>query len=74
MYFAFLKEFELILLQEQLNFGAATKSGALGIAGDGEGTASGRAPNVLLIVVVLGHNLDSLRNEVCAVETNTELT
>ena len=69
-----LKVVELVLLQEQLHLGTSTQRSSLGIGSDGESTTGSRLPNVLLVVVVLGGNLDLLGDEVGRVETNTELT
>src|SRR6185312_9777235 len=44
------------------------------IAADGEGTASRRLPNVLLVVVVLAVDGDAVGDQVRAVKTDTELT
>lgn len=63
-----------VVLDEELHRGTSAKSRALGVLGDGEGSAGGRLPDVLLVVVVLGGDLHSLGNEVRGVETNTELT
>jgi len=69
-----LKVVELVLLQEQLHLGSSTQRSSLGVGSDGESTTSSRLPNVLLVIVVLGGNLNLLGNEIGRVETNTELT
>jgi hypothetical protein len=63
-----------VLLQEELHRGTSAEFGSLGVLGDGECTTSGRLPDVLLVIVVLGGDLHSLGNEVRRVETDTELT
>jgi hypothetical protein len=63
-----------VVLDEQLHRGSSSEPGALGVLGDGEGSTGGRLPDVLLVVVVLGGDLDLLGNEVRRVETDTELT
>jgi hypothetical protein len=45
-----------------------------GGGGDGKRTTSGRLPDILLVIVVFRDNLDALGDEICRVETNTELT
>ena len=74
MYLAFLKEIKLIVLQEQLHLSTTSKTWAFSVSGDSEGTASGRAPDVLFIIVVLGDDLDSVSDKVGTVKPNTELT
>lgn len=69
-----LEVLELVLLQEQLHFGTTAQRLALGVGSNGEGTSGSRLPDVLLIVVVLGGNLDLLGDQVGRVETNTELS
>jgi hypothetical protein len=63
-----------VVLHEELHGGTSTKSWTLGVLGDGEGSTGSRLPNVLLVVVVLGGNLDLLGDKVGRVETDTELT
>jgi hypothetical protein len=65
---------ELVLLQEQLHLGSSAQRLSLGIRGDGESTSGSGLPNVLLVIVVLGSNLDLLSDQVGRVETNTELS
>lgn len=63
-----------VILHEELHGGSSSKTGALGVLGDGESSTGSRLPDVLLVVVVLGGDLDLLGNEVGRVETDTELT
>lgn len=63
-----------VLLDEELHRGTTAKSRTLGVLSDGESTAGSRLPDVLLVVIVLGGNLNLLGNKVRRVETNTELT
>jgi hypothetical protein len=69
-----LEVFLEVLLDEELHRGTAAEAGALGVLGNGESSASGRLPDVLLVIVVLGGNLHLLGDEVGRVETDTELT
>lgn len=69
-----LKVLELVLLEVQLDLGTAAEIGVDSVGGDGEGTSGSGLPDVLLVVVVLGDDLDTLGDEVCGVETDTELT
>lgn len=69
-----LEVLELILLEVKDDSGTATNSGGLLVELDGEGTAGRRLPNVLLVVIVLGDDLDAIGDKVCRVETNTKLT
>lgn len=64
-----LEVLELVLLQEQLHAGTTAKGLAGGVRSDGESTASSRLPDVLLVIVVLGGDLDTLGNKVGRVET-----
>ena len=64
---------ELILLEEHPDLGTASKGRIDGIGSDGEGTTSGRFPDVLFVVIVLGDDLDAFRDEIGRVETDTEL-
>jgi hypothetical protein len=64
----------LILLQVQSDLGTATERRAFGIASDREGATGRGAPDVLLIIIVLGDDLDALGNKIGTVETNTKLT
>jgi len=41
---------------------------------DLEGSTGAGLPDVLLVIVVLGNDGNAVGNEVCRVETNTELT
>jgi hypothetical protein len=63
-----------VVLHEELHGGTSTETGTLSVLSDGEGSTGSRLPDVLLVVVVLGGDLDLLGNEVGRVETNTELT
>ena len=65
---------ELVFLQVHADLGTATERGVDGVGGDGEGTASGRLPDVLFVVVVLRNDLNALGNEIGRIETDTELT
>lgn len=60
---------ELVLLQVEAKFGTATKGLAISVGGDGEGSAGSGFPDVLLVVIVLGDDLNTLGNEVGRVET-----
>ena len=64
-----LKVLGLILLEVEANLGATTERRVHGIGGDSEGSTSSRFPDVLLIVVVLGDELNALGDEVGGVET-----
>lgn len=64
-----LEVLELVLLEPELNGGTATKRLASGVRGDGESSTGGGCPNVLLVVVVLGGDLDTLGDEVSGVES-----
>lgn len=68
-----LKVLELVLLKEETEFGTTAERRVDGVLGDGEGTTSGGLPDVLLVVVVLRDDLDALGDEVCGVESDTEL-
>jgi hypothetical protein len=63
-----------VVLDEQLHRGTTAESWALGVLGNGESTTSGRLPDVLLVIIVLGGNLNTLGDEVRRIEPNTELT
>lgn len=69
-----LEVLKLVLLEVEADLSTTAKRGVDGVGGDGESTTSGRLPDVLLVVVVLGDNLHTLGDEVCRVETNTELS
>ena len=69
-----LKVLELVLLEVETNLSTTSEWRVNGVRGDGEGATGGRLPNVLLVVVVLGDDLHALGDEVCGVETDTELT
>ena len=53
-----------VLLHEELHGGTSAETWALGVLSDGESTTSGRLPDVLLVVVVLGGDLDLLGDKV----------
>lgn len=57
----------------QDDLGTATELFALLILLEGEGTTSARLPDILLVIVVLRDNSDSIGNEVGRVKTNTKL-
>merc|ERR1719189_2843067 len=46
----------------------------LSILLNSEGSAGARLPDVLLVIVVLTHHTNLVRDQVCRVETNTELS
>ena len=69
-----LEVLELVLLEEEADLGTTAKVGVDSVGGDGEGASSSGLPDVLLVVVVLGDDLDALGDEVGGVETDTELT
>lgn len=64
-----LKVLELVLLEEETELGATAERGVDGVGSDGEGAAGSGLPDVLLVVVVLGDELDTLGDEVGGVET-----
>merc|ERR1711939_644481 len=64
----------LLILQVKDDLGTAAELLALGVWGKGESSTSGGLPDILLIIVVLGNDGDTVCDEVCRVETNTELT
>lgn len=65
---------ELLILEVEDDLGTAANLLTLGIGGDGEGTTGTGLPHILLIVVVLGDDLNLVGDQVCGVETDTELT
>jgi hypothetical protein len=69
---ALLEVLVLVLLQEEAHLGAALEGRAVVLL-DGEGPARGGLPDVLLVVVVLGDDLDAVRNQEGGVEADTEL-
>ncbi|KAG2005182.1 hypothetical protein GB937_009016 [Aspergillus fischeri] len=56
----------LLILQVQNDLGTTAELLTLGILGEGEGATSGRLPDVLLIIIVLGHNGDAVGNKISA--------
>jgi hypothetical protein len=64
----------LLILKVEDDLGTTTELLTLGVLGEGEGSTSGGLPNVLLVIVVLGNDGDSVGNKVGGVETDTELT
>ncbi|PTD13153.1 hypothetical protein FCULG_00004790 [Fusarium culmorum] len=64
----------LLLLEVEDDGGTAAKLLAVGVLGDGESTTSAGLPDVLLVIVVLGDDGDTVGNKVGGVETDTELT
>ena len=68
-----LKVLKLIFLEVKANLGTTAERRVDGVSGDGEGTTSGRLPDVLLIIVVFGDDLHALGDKVCRIETDTEL-
>ena len=73
LYLFLLKVFKLILLEVEADLGTTTERGAFSVGGDGKSSTSGRLPDVLLVVVVLGDDLHAFSDEVGRVETDTEL-
>jgi hypothetical protein len=69
-----LKVLELVFLEIYANLSTATKWLVDSVRYDGEGTTSSRLPDVLLVIVVLGDDLDMLGHEVGRVEADIELT
>jgi hypothetical protein len=70
---ALLEVLEAVLLHVKDNLGAAAERLARGITANGEVSAGLRLPNVLLVIVVLRDNGDTIGSEVGGVETDTEL-
>ena len=66
-----LEVFELILLHLKDHLSTTTERRVGSVGSDGEGSSSGRFPDVLLIVVVLGDDGNLVGNEVGRVESNT---
>ena len=69
-----LEVFKLVLLEVEADLGTTAKRGAFGVGSNGESSTGGRLPDVLFVIVVLGHNLHALSDKVGRVETDTELT
>ena len=65
---------ELVLFEVEADLSTTADGRVDGIGGDGEGATRSRLPDILLVVVVLGDDLDALGDEVCGVETDTELS
>ena len=59
-----LEVLELILLEEEADLGTATEGWVDSVGSNGESTTSGRLPDVLFVVVVLGDDLYTLGDEV----------
>lgn len=57
----------------QDDLGTTTELFALLILLEGEGTTSARLPDILLVIIVLRDNSDSIGNEIGRVETDTKL-
>jgi len=53
--------FELIFFQPKTKFSSTTQLLVNGVRSNGESTPSSRLPNVLLVIVVLGDALNTLR-------------
>lgn len=64
----------LVLFQVKTKLSATAERRVDGIRGDGEGATGSGLPDILLVVIVFGDDLDALCDEVSRVETNTELT
>jgi len=71
---ALLKVVQLLILEVEDDLGTTAERLALGVLGQGEGTTGSGLPDVLLIIVVLGDEGNSVGNQVGRVETDTELT
>lgn len=69
-----LKVRKLVLLHMENNLGTTSEAWALGVKLDGEAPPSTGLPDVLLIIIGLGDNLNLVGNQVSGIETNTELT
>jgi hypothetical protein len=65
---------ESIILEVESDSSSTAEGVTSGVLGDGELTISSGSPNVLLVIVVLTGDLDSVGHQVRGVETNTELT
>ena len=63
----------LLILQVKDDLGTTAELLALGVLLEGESATGGRLPDVLLIIVVLGHKGDTVSDQVGRVETDTEL-
>ena len=61
--------FELVLLEVKAKLGTSSKGRIDGVRSNSEGTTSSRFPDILLIIVVLSDDLDTLSDKVCRVET-----
>lgn len=64
----------LLILEVKDHLGTAAELLTLGVGLDGESTTGRRLPDVLLVVIVLGDDGDLVGDQVCGVETDTELT
>ena len=70
---ALVQVLSLLILEVQDDGSTTTKLLALSIWDDAEGTTSTGLPDVLVVIVVLGDDADLVCDEVCRVETDTEL-
>jgi len=71
---ALLEELKLVLLHEELDFGATAQIFTRVVAAHSERTAGSRLPHVLLIVTVLRGHDHLVGHQVGRIETDTELT
>jgi hypothetical protein len=69
-----LEELSGILLDLHGDLGTTGEGVATGVLGHGEGSVSLADPDVLVVIVVLGGDGDTVSDEVDRVETNTELS
>ena len=63
----------LLILQVKDDLGTTAELLALGVLLEGESATGGGLPDVLLVIVVLGHKGDTVSDQVGRVETDTEL-
>ena len=63
----------LLILEVKDHLATTAEGLAIGIGADLEGATGTRLPDVLLVVIVLGDDRHLVGDEVCGVETNTEL-
>lgn len=71
---SFFKVSDLILLHVQDNLGTTANTWPFSVELNGEASTGARLPNVLLVIIGLGDNLNLVGNQVCRVEPNTKLT